>query len=414
VNFFSQNRIKLSNNIDKNSVVVLFAGEAPIKIGDERYLFTPNRNFYYITGIAKQNFIFIMFKNNNITEEYLFIERFDEIRAKWSGAVLLPDECTKISEIENIKYIDEFKEVFADIIFRNKIENIYTDIENRYFDVDALSVKFSNYVKNKYPYINIKNIYNTISEFRTIKTDFEIENIKKAIDITKYGIYEMMKNSNAGMYEYEIEAYFDFILKKNGIKDKAFSSIAASGKNAVVLHYSDNNTKTKENDLILLDVGAQYNYYNADITRTFPVNGKFTERQKQIYNIVLSGQEKVISSIKPGIEFNKLNKILIQHYIKELSKIGILRDEDDISKYYYHNVSHFLGLETHDVGRYNEGIIKEGMTFTVEPGLYIEEESIGIRIEDDVVVTEKGCDVLSKDIIKTVDEIEKFMKLKTF
>jgi len=404
----------LSNNIDKNGVVVLFAGKAPVKIGDERYLFTPNRNFYYITGIDKQNFIFVMFKSNNVTEEYLFIERFDEIKAKWSGAVLLPDECTKISEIENIKYIDEFEEIFADIIFRNKIENIYTDIENRYFGFDALSIKFSNYVKSKYPYINIKNIYNTISEFRTIKSDFEIENIKKAIDITKCGIYEMMKNSNVGMYEYEIEAYFDFILKKNGIKDKAFSSIAASGKNAVVLHYSDNNTKTKENDLILFDVGAQYNYYNADITRTFPVNGKFTERQKQIYNIVLFGQEKVISSIRPGVEFNKLNEILIQHYVEELSKIGILRNKNDISKYYYHNVSHFLGLETHDVGRYNEGIIKKGMVFTVEPGLYIEEESIGIRIEDDVVVTENGCQVLSNDIMKTVDDIEKFMKLKTF
>ena len=242
-----------------------------------------------------------------------------------------------------------------------------------------------------------------------IKEDCEIEKIEKAIDITKKGIYAMMSNSKSGMMEYEIEAYFDFELKRNGVKDYAFKSIAASGKNGTVLHYSDNNCKTNDNDLILFDVGAQWGYYNGDITRTFPVNGKFTPRQKEIYNIVLEGQRKVIKAIKPGLEFKRLNEILKEHYALELKKIGLISCDDEVSKYYYHSVSHMLGLETHDVGRHNEGLLQEGMVFTVEPGLYIAEEEIGIRIEDNIVVTSDGCRILSKDIIRTVDEIESFM-----
>ena len=218
----------------------------------------------------------------------------------------------------------------------------------------------------------------------------------------------MMKNAKAGMMEYEIEAYFDFVLKQNGVHQKAFQSIAAAGKNGTILHYMDNNGKTKDGDLILFDVGAQKNWYNGDITRTFPVNGKFTERQKIVYNIVLEGQKKVIEAIKPDVPFRNLNEILKQHYFEELQKLGLVKTEQDVSKYYYHNVSHYLGAETHDIGT-QQLLLKPNMVLTVEPGLYIEEWDIGIRIEDDVVVTENGCRVLSEKMIKTVEEIESFM-----
>lgn len=212
------------------------------------------------------------------------------------------------------------------------------------------------------------------------------------------------------MMEYQIESYFDFALKQHGVKDFAFKTIAASGKNATVLHYSDNNSKTEDGDLILFDVGAQYEYYNGDISRTFPVNGKFTDRQKTIYNIVLEGQQIVIDRAKAGIEFKSLNCILKDYYAKALSKIGLISNDEEVSKYYYHGVSHLLGLETHDVGRHNEGLLKSGMVMTVEPGLYIAEEGIGIRIEDNILIEDNGCRVLSKDIIKTVEDIEDFMK----
>lgn len=407
--FFENNRKKLYNVMKDNSIAVLFSGKTPKKLGDENYAFTPLRNFYYMTGLDKQNMTVVLYKNGDICETTVFIERYDEVKAKWVGAVMLPDEVTEISGISNVSYLDEFDEIFASIMFNKRIENVYMDFENRDFVTVGNAFDLSERIGKNYPYINFINVHNIIAEFRMIKEDCEIEKIEKAIDITKKGIYAMMSNSRAGMMEYEIESYFDFELKSNGVKDFAFKSIAASGKNGTVLHYSDNNCKTDKNDLILCDVGAQWEYYNGDITRTFPVNGKFTPRQKEIYNIVLEGQRKVIDAIKPGLEFKKLNEILKEHYAVELKKIGLISSDDDVSKYYYHGVSHMLGLETHDVGRHNEGLLQEGMVFTVEPGLYIVEEKIGIRIEDNIVVTSNGCRVLSKDIIRTVDEIESFM-----
>lgn len=407
--FFEENRRKLYDKLENNSIVLLYSGKAPQKLGDESYNFTPLRNFYYMTGLDRQNMIVMLYKKDNLYQTTLFIEPFDELKAKWVGAVMLSDDARSKSGIEDINYIYNFDEVFSALMFNKRVEHIYMDFENRSFKLDNFVEKLSKRIAENYPYVDFRNVHNTIAELRMIKSKYEVENIKKAIDITGKGIYSMMSHSRAGMMEYEIEAYFDFELKKNGVKDFAFKSIAASGKNATVLHYSDNNCKTGENDLILFDVGAQWNYYNGDITRTFPVNGHFTPRQKEIYNIVLEGQQKVISSIKPGLEFKRLNEILKEHYAVELKRIGLITCDDEVSKYYYHGVSHMLGLETHDVGRHNEGVLEEGMVFTVEPGLYIEQESIGIRIEDNVVVTSTGCDVLSKNIIKTVEDIEKFM-----
>ena len=407
--FFENNRKKLYNVMEDNSIAVLFSGKAPKKLGDENYSFTPLRNFYYMTGLDRQNMTVVLYKKGNDCETTVFIERYDEVKAKWVGAVMLPDEVTDISGISNVAYLDEFDEIFSSFMFNKRIENVYMDFENRDFITVGDAFNLSDRINKNYPYIKFINVHNIIAEFRMIKENCEIEKIEKAINITKKGIYAMMANSRAGMMEYEIEAYFDFELKRNGVKDFAFKSIAASGKNGTVLHYSDNNCKTRDNDLILFDVGAQWEYYNGDITRTFPVNGKFTPRQKEIYNIVLEGQRKVIEAIKPGLEFKRLNEILKEHYAVELKKIGLISSDEDVSKYYYHGVSHMLGLETHDVGRHNEGLLEEGMVFTVEPGLYIAEEEIGIRIEDNIVVTSDGCRVLSKNIIRTVDEIESFM-----
>lgn len=407
--FFENNRKKLSEILEDNSIAIFFAGNAPVKRGDEKYPFSPDRNVFYLTGCDKEGFIFTIAKIKGEIKENLFIVPFDEEKAKWVGAVLSPEEYKELTGIEEVKYLYDFYETISNNIFSDRVDKVYLDLENRYFNYTSSAIEFANELQKKYPYVQIHNVYPIMAQMRTIKSDFEIENIKKAINITKDGIYEMMKNAKPNMYEYEIEAYFDFILKKNGIKHKAFQSIAASGKNATILHYADNNTKTAENDLILFDVGASVNYYSGDITRTFPVSGKFTKRQREIYNIVLNGQALIIDIIKPNIPFKSLNETLKEFYFNELKKIGLVKTKEDVSKYYYHNVSHLLGLETHDVGRHNEGNLKVGMVLTVEPGLYIYDEGIGIRIEDNVLVTEKGCEVLSKDIIKTVDEIEKFM-----
>lgn len=412
-NFYKENRLKVLNDIkEEKALVILFAGRASLKTCDQFFPFEPNRNFYYMTGIDKPEVIYMALKDNDDIKETLYIERYDEIKAKWEGKTISEDEVKEIACIEDIKYLDEFDKALANAIFRNNIENVYLDLENRYLINNRDSFKYANIIKENYPYVNIKNIYNNIGYFRLFKTEQEIENIKKAIEITKNGIENMWKNTKPDIMEYELEAHFDYEIKRNGSKDKAFNTILASGENATVLHYGENNDKINDNELILIDLGATYKYYNADISRTFPANGKFTQRQKELYNIVLEGQRRVIEAIKPGVPFKRLNEMLLEYYEVELKKINLIKDKSEISKYYYHGISHHLGLDTHDVSRDlgADKEFKEGMVLTVEPGLYIAEEKIGIRIEDDILVTKTGYENLSKDIIKTVEDIEKFFE----
>ena len=408
-NFYSSNRERLFEKLDDNSAAIIFSGGEVRKMGDANYPFAPSSNFLYLTGLDKPNEILFLVRSGKDKTAVLFIEPRDEEKAKWVGEVIKSEDAEKISGIKDIKYITDFYAHIAGVIFNKRIENIYLDLENRYFDIESTELGFAKKIAEKYPYINIKNIYNTIAELRRTKAAEETENIEKAVEITGRGIENMLKNVRAGMYEYQLEAYFDFVLKSSGVKDHAFKSIVASGKNAAVLHYSDNDCIIENNSLVLCDVGAKWQYYCGDITRTFPADGKFTDRQKQLYNIVLAGQQLIIDTIRPGIPFKSLNETLIKYYEKALSDIGLISKPEDVKKYYWHGVSHLLGLETHDAGRHNEGLIEEGMVFTVEPGLYIGEENIGIRIEDDIVVTSDGCRVLYDKIPKTVEDIERIM-----
>lgn len=408
-NLYIKNRKKLFDKMTCNSAVVLFSGEAPVKSGDSLYDFFVNRNFFYVTGIEREKMIFAAVKAEGNEFCTLFIPRDNGQMARWVGANLEENEAKELSGIEDVKYIDEFDDEFGDYIYRHKITALYIDTDNR-FNRGAVTpgLKFAEKVRTGYPCVEIKDACNIFSDLRQRKEPEEIEAMKKAISITKDGIYSMMKNSKGGMIEYEIEAYFDFELKRNGVRTPAFNTIAAGGKNATVLHYGDNNCVVNDGEMILFDLGACWENYSADITRTFPVNGKFTDIQKDFYNMVLKGQKLVIDMIRPGIPFADLNKALREYYVEEMKKRGYASNDAELSEYYFHSVSHHLGLETHDVGSRN-GLLEEGMVITVEPGIYIEELGIGIRIEDDVMVTKDGCEVLSKDIIKEADDIEKFM-----
>jgi Xaa-Pro aminopeptidase len=406
---FIKNRANLSCVLEENSITLIFAGEAPYKSGDETYLFTPNRNFYYLTGIEREKMILMLVKRNGKVCETLFIEKNDPVMARWVGEKMSETDAKEISGIENIVFIEEFEATLGSILNRVKIDNLCLDLERQEFHMlNSSPQRFANSVMERYPYIKVKNIYHEIASLRLIKSEEEIWLIRKAIDITDRGIKELLKNAKVGMKEYELEAHFDFKLKTSGVTDFAFKTIAASGKNATILHYDKNNSEIQDGKLILFDLGAQYKYYNADISRTFPVNGKFTERQKQVYNIVLRAQEAVELIAKPGILFSVLNETAKKVLAEGCIELGLIKDASELAKYYFHGVSHYLGLDTHDVG--NRDIeLKKGMILTNEPGLYIEEESMGIRIEDDLLITEDGCENLSKQIIKTVEEIEDFM-----
>lgn len=409
--FYVKNRNHLYEKLEDRSLLVLFAGKAPQKSADEDYRFIPNRNFLYLTGIDEPNIIFFAHKTNDVIQEYLFIEKSDPLWEKWIGKTITKEEAAKVSGISNIQFIEQFESFLSRTLLTNVLSNIYLDLERRELDkITTKAQQFAQKIQANYPYIQMKNVYPDICELRVYKTPEEIEEIKKAIEITNEGIKNLMSHAKAGMKEYQLEAYFDFTLKSEGVRDYAFPTIVASGKNGTILHYEKNNATVEDGSLVLLDLGAQYHYYNGDISYTFPVNGKFTEKQKTFYNIVLKALRETTALIKPGVPHAKLNEHTKKVLAEECIKVGLIKEESEITKYYYHGVSHFLGLDTHDVGDYKDLILKPGMVLTVEPGLYIEEEEIGIRIEDDVLVTEDGCEVLSKDIFRSVEEIEAFMR----
>ena len=311
---FEVNRMKVIKEMKNNSLLIMFAGDAPYRSADQRYKFTPNRNFYYLTGIDKPNIVLTILKTENEAIEIIYVERENELMAKWIGKSISKSEATEISKIENTKYLDELDSTISSYIDRMGIEKIYFDLERQSIDIPSTrSQDMANIIRSKYPHIKIKNIYKTIAEARMIKSDEEVEIIKNAINITKDGIVSMAKNIKPGMKEYEVEAYFDFEIKKLGASAHAFSTICASGKNATVLHYEDNNQEAKDGDLILFDLGSEYNYYCSDISRTIPVNGVFTDRQKQIYNIVLNTIKEVEKQAKPGLTLNDLNVVAKNH-----------------------------------------------------------------------------------------------------
>ena len=409
---YINNRNKLMETIEEDSIVILFAGKAPKKTGDELYEFTPNRNFYYLTGIQEQEHIVVLLKSNETISETLFLKDIDLDAEMWNGKTLRDNEAKEISGIEEVSYMKEFSSYIHRAINGSENIKLYLDLSREAIDEpDSEANIVARQIRNKYPQVIIKNLSSKIALLRIIKSQEEIEQMKKAIEITIEGVKALMKNAKPGMKEYELEAYFDFECKTKGAKDYAFKTIAAAGKNATILHYAENNSEIKDGELILFDLGAQWNLYNADITRTFPVNGKFTDRQKEVYEAVLRVNKAVIEKIKPGLNYKELNAWATDLIAEECIKLGIINDKNEVRKYYWHSIGHSLGLDTHDLEPQGRNFtFAEGMVFTVEPGIYIGEENIGIRIEDDVLVTKDGCEVLTKEMIKEVNEIEKFMK----
>jgi Xaa-Pro aminopeptidase len=410
VDFYRENRQKLIEKMEVDSIGIVFSGQAVHRSADADFPFLVNRNFFYLTGLEQENIILIILKKQEEIVEELFINEADPLLEKWVGKRYSKDEAGKISGILKIDWVSKFHQKLINILNVYDYKNIYLDLEiNNWDKKDQRGLTFSQEIIHKYPYLDIKNIYPILRDLRTLKSPEEIEKIKSAIDITSKGIYSIMKEMKAGLREYQLEAYFDFAIKYAGARDNAFDTIVASGDNAVILHYIENNDIIESGDLVLFDLGADYQHYCADISRTFPVSGKFTPRQRILYEIVLKAEEEVIGIIKPGLHYSELNKHAKKVLAEECIKIGLIERQEEISKYYYHGVSHYLGLDTHDVGR-RDRRLEPGMVITIEPGLYIQEEKIGIRIEDNVLITQDGYEVLSSGIPKTIEEIEKIMK----
>lgn len=408
--FFARNRRKLYQKMEDQSLILLYAGEAAHQSADESYPFYPNRNFYYMTGIAEAKVIFAAEKFNGEIKETLFIQRADPWMARWVGETITPDQAQEVSGVQSIELLDTFDSYIRGEFDSRVYKHLYLDLEAKSWEFTAKPAnKFAAEAAVVYPYLTIHNLYPVISNIRVIKEPEEIEIIREAGKITADGIKNVLRHAKPGMREYELEAYFNFTLKSQGVTELAFPTILASGFNGTVLHYSANTGTAHDGDLVLLDLGAQHQFYNGDISYTFPVNGRFTARQKTIYDIVLRCNQAVTNKIKPGVAFKELNAFTIQFYTEELLKIGLIEKPEEIRKYYFHGVSHSLGLDTHDVGNYRDIALAPGEVITNEPGLYISEENIGIRIEDDILVTDSGHEVLTTGLPRTTDEIEAYM-----
>ncbi len=338
--------------------------------------------------------------------EDLFIHAYDETHAKWIGSVLTKEEAAEQTGIEKISFNGTVEKWIDRIIIRWGVENVWVDYPVAGITGDTGSrLDFANRLISSYPHLKFKRLSGDIFRLRMIKGPEELETMKEAINITRRGFLYALQALKPGMLEFEFEAELLYEFMRNGEKIPAFSAIVAGGNRATCLHYVENDKPLEEGTLLLLDFGARKDYYNADITRTFPVNGRYTERQRELVDMVIGVQEEAIRLLKPGKRHSEWNREVKEYYTGILMEKGIIENEEDIEKYYYHNIGHHLGLDTHDENVISDEL-KAGMVLTVEPGFYSEEEGIGIRIEDDVLLGDTENTVLSASIPKYPDEIE--------
>ena len=395
-------------------MVCIFSGAAPMKSLDAAYPFYVDRNFYYLTGIDRENMVLLLRKNQNgDVAESLYIEPYDEVLAKWVGGRMRADEATAISGITNIQNFGDFTFAAHNVIDSSRGTGkmtVYLDLwRYRENQADTQAHTFAARLQQRYPAVAIEDIFADMVAMRIIKSEEEIALMRKAQETTCNAIIAMLKHAKPEMNESELEGAFDFSLKQQCVKDHAFTSIVAGGGRATTLHYDSNDQIVHDGELVLIDLGSAEGHYCADISRTFPINGKFTDRQREIYNTVLDAQRIVMANAKPGVTTGELNQMVVDYYESRLDDLGLRKDGKGVRDYYYHGVSHSLGLDTHDISMGRNMTLKPGMVITVEPGLYIEEEGIGVRIENDVLITEDGILDLSAAIPRTIEEIEAVM-----
>jgi Xaa-Pro aminopeptidase len=404
-------RKQFYQNLQAGEALVLFAGSAPRKTADAHYPFFANRNFYYLTGILQAESVFIAVNQGGSIEETLFIQEKDPMLERWNGYRISQQEASDFSGISNVMDLKNFDEVITGILESGVISALWYDFDR--FDEgkkDALQNKHSESLVSTHPWLSLKNAYPLICAQRTIKDANEIAKIREAMGVTRDGIHAMMKAAKAGMYEYQLEGVFTKVLADNGVREPAFANIVSAGRNNFYIHYEEPTGVLHDGDLILTDVGARKNQYVSDISRAFPVNGKFTPEQKEIYSIALKVNKELMGLLVPGkISFEEIENYSRRRIGEELVAAGHLGKDEDVSKYYWHKGTHHIGLDVHDVGPHGNPIAP-GMVFTIDVGIYMEDKNIGFRVEDNVVITETGYEHLSADIVREIDDIEAMMK----
>lgn len=420
---FIENRKKFAAQLPPNSMAILFASDEMPRSADQAFVFRQNPDLFWLTGIDQEKTILIIYPDcpNPIYREALFLRKTNEIIAVWEGHKYTKEEAKAASGIDKINWTESFEEVLPSLMAY--CEHVYLNLnenDRAANEVPYKDVRFANELKYKFPAHSIKRLGPIMSKLRSVKHATEIELIQRACNITRDAFIRVCKFMKPGVMEYEVEAEIIHEFIRQRATGHAYTPIIASGYNACVLHYIENNRVCNDGDLVLMDFGAEYANYAADLTRTIPANGKFTQRQKDVYNAVLRVMKQAKTMLKPGAILADYNKEVGNIMETELIGLGLL-NKDDVAKqdkenplykkYYMHGASHFLGIDVHDIGdRYAP--MQVGNVFTCEPGIYIPEEKLGIRIENDILITENGIVDLMQDIPIEIEEIEELMNTK--
>lgn len=417
---FIDNRANYIKHLKPNSLALFVSNDLLPTNADGNFGFVQNSDLFYLSGIDQEDSLLLIFPDvkDGKHKEVLFLKETSELIAIWEGAKLNKSQATAVSGIDHIYWISDFDKVFKSLVFQ--ADNIYLNSNEhtrRYIDMETGEMRFNKKIKEQYPLHTIQRSGPIMHRLRSVKHPIEIELMQHACDITEKGIRRLLKFIKTGVTEYEIEAELIHEFVRNKSRGFAYGPIIASGENACVLHYIENNRVCKDGDVILLDVAAEYANYASDLTRCIPVNGKYTKRQKEVYNAVLRVMKAATTMLKAGNTFEKYNAAVGDLMTEELLQLGLIKTADvknqnpdwpAYKKYFMHGTSHFIGLDVHDVGLFYEPM-QIGNAFTVEPGIYIPEEGLGIRLENNIVITKDGNNDLMKNIPLEADEIEELM-----
>ncbi len=420
-NLFIKNRHKLINNLLPESLAIVNANDEMPKNGDQYFPFRQNSDLFYLTGINEPKTVLVLCPQHpdDQLKEIIFVSKPNASYLTWYGHQPSKEEITAISGIKQVMWLEDLDTVLKDLMINCK--NIFLQT-NEYIkfspDIMDRNQRFTIHLKEQFPLHQYHRLAPLLCENRMVKEKEEIDLIKQACSITARAFQRILKFIKPGIFEYEVEAEISHEFTINKANGHAYQPIIASGANACTLHYSENNDICKDGDLVLIDFGAEYGNYASDCSRTIPVNGKFTERQRKCYQAVLNVQYKAMQFFIPGNTIENLNAAVNKLMEIELIQLGLFSQEDVKSqnqesplfkKYYMHGVAHFIGLDVHDVGS-KQKAFEEGMVLSCEPGIYIKEEKIGIRIENDILITKEGGIQLMKDIPMEIEEIEKLMR----
>lgn len=418
--------------LGEDSVAIISSAREATRSNDTQYRFRQDSDFYYLTGFEEPEAIAVIAPGHKEHPYQLFVRPRDPERAIWDGPRAGVEGAKEQYGANEAFPVAEFNDKLGDVL--NGASTLYYRIGNGNAELDETIISQIRRMraggrKGIHPPQAIIDPGSILHEMRLIKSDEEIEMMQRAADIAAEGHREAMRQARPGMMEYEIEALIEYTFRRSGAAAPAYTSIIGAGANATILHYINNDAELRDGDMLLIDAGAEYRGYASDITRTFPVNGRFTEAQREIYELVLESQTACIEMSRPGVSIDELHQRSVEILTEGMARLGLLQgdtekliEEEKYKQFYMHRLGHFLGLDVHDVGRYHvrdeSRRIEQGMVMTIEPGLYIAPDTknipekylgIGVRIEDDVLVTEDGHRVLSSKAPKQVEEIEELM-----